>query len=91
MQATMGGDDLDAGAKVEVVGIGKHNLGADLGQPTRRHRFDGAFRADGHEARRLNHTVRRRQTTGASVTVLTLDRKGKSSRHQSTSMASPKL
>ena len=72
VQAAVRGDDVRARAEVQVVGVAEDDLRAELPQLARLHRLDGRLGADRHEAGRLDHAVRRHQTSGAGGSVARL-------------------
>ena len=57
MQAAHLGDQLVAGAQVEVVGVAKDDLSVELLEQVLRDGLDGSGRADRHERWGLNETV----------------------------------
>ena len=75
-KGTVRGDNLGAGAEEQVVGVCEHDLGADLAQLTRLHRFHRRLGAHGHETGRLDLAVRRREARDprSPVTRLHLER-----------------
>ena len=76
VQAAVRGDDLRAGAEVQVVRVAEDDLGAELPQLARLHGLDRRLGPDGHEAGRLDHAVGRHETTGASGSVARLHGEG---------------
>jgi hypothetical protein len=64
----MRGDDIDTGAKPKMIRIAEDDLRSDLLELARRHRLDGAVRADRHEYRCFDIAVREGESaaTGAA-------------------------
>jgi hypothetical protein len=48
-----------------MIRVAEQNPAADLAQIARQHRLYSSLRPDGHEARRLDHAVRRNEPTEA--------------------------
>ncbi len=61
--------DVGPGLQVEVVRVGQHGLGAQLGQVLGQHRLDRGLGADGDEGRGLDRAVRRADHPGATEPV----------------------
>ena len=74
------GDQILAGAQVQMIGVGEDNLRADLLQFVGRHGFDRGLRAHRHEDGRFDHAVRRVQPStpraGLGADVQQLELKG---------------
>ena len=62
MQSAKMPNDLDPRANEKMVGVAEDDLRAERMQFLGRHRFDGPLCADRHENRRLDDTVRCRQS-----------------------------
>ena len=58
MQAARLADQVFAGAKVQVIGIGEHDLRADLQHFPGGHGLNGGHGAHGHVYRRMDIAVR---------------------------------
>ncbi len=67
MQSAQLGDGVLAGAHGQVIGIGKHDLGAELLDGLGRDALDVCLGAHGHENRRLDVAVRGVQHAGTRV------------------------
>src|SRR5262249_28612732 len=78
VQSAAARDQIVAGPQVEMVGVAQQDLGADRFEVAMRDALDGALRADRHERRRLDLTVRRRHpaTPRAAIPVYDLKREG---------------
>ena len=69
VQAAEGRDPLGARPQHQVIGVGKHDLGAQAPQLVWQHALDGRLRADRHEGRRLHLAVRRRNLAAAGRAI----------------------
>jgi hypothetical protein len=69
MQSTRSGNDFEAGAQVEMVGIAQNDLRAHLVQFARVESLDAGLRADGHKHRRLDDAARGGQSAEARFGV----------------------
>ena len=67
MQSAQLGDGVLAGAHGQVIGIGKHDLGAELFDGLGRNTLDVCLGAHGHEDRRLDVAVRGVQHAGTRM------------------------
>ena len=67
VQATQLGDGVLAGTHGQVIGIGKHDLGAELFDGLGRNALDVCLCAHGHEDRRLDVAVRGVQHAGTRM------------------------
>jgi hypothetical protein len=68
--------DLVARAQVEVIRVGEDHLRAHRAKLQRVQRLDRAERPDGHERRRLDDAVRRRESPGSCPAVACVDLEG---------------
>ena len=66
-------DGLDPRPQIEMVGIVQQDLDAELLQDVLGHAFDRGHRADGHEDRRVDHTVWGEKLPDACLAVGRLD------------------
>src|ERR1043166_1518912 len=69
MQSASARDHVVAGPQVQMIGVAQQNLRAERLEIAMRDAFDCALRADGHERRRLDLAMGRRQHAGARATV----------------------
>src|SRR5262249_55348655 len=69
VQAAVGGDDLEAGAQVEMVGVAEDDVRVERrrGELADGQALDGAGGADGHEDGRLDGPARGLEDAGAGV------------------------
>ena len=88
VQAAVRGDDLEAGAQPQVIGVAEDDARADGLELARGHRLDGAVGADRHEDGRRDLAVRERERAGAGVAVGGR-RRGTVGRRHVSSIASP--
>src|SRR5262245_40996187 len=70
VQAAAPCDQVVARSEVEVVRVAKDDRGASLLEIARRHRFDCALRANRHEHRRFDDTMRRGQSAAPCTAVV---------------------
>ena len=77
VQAAAARDQVVAGPQIEMIGVAEQDLGAEPLEIAVRDALDRALRADGHERRRLDLAVRRRQHAGARASIGVVDLKRK--------------
>src|SRR5581483_3646808 len=73
MKPSQTGDAIGAGPEIQMIGIRENHLGADLFEIARRHRFDRALCANGHERRCLHDAVRRVEFAASSPSIRVQD------------------
>lgn len=69
VEASSTRDEIGTGAQVEVVGVPEHDRHTERLELGVGDGFDGRLRPDGHEGRRLDRSVRRRQQAAAREPV----------------------
>ena len=69
MQPAQPADGFRTGPEHQVIGIGEYDFGTGPGDALRRHTFDGRRRADRHENRRLDRSMRGHQTAASCPPV----------------------
>ncbi len=70
MQAAQRRDPLGTWPKHQMIGVGEHNVGAEVFDRLRMHRLDGRGRPYRHEGWRADLTARRRDHPRARIAVL---------------------
>lgn len=75
MQAAEVADQLVAGTQMQMVRVAEDHLRTDLAKVDGIERLHRRERSDGHERRRLDDTVRRRETARAASARLGVDEK----------------
>jgi hypothetical protein len=73
MQTTQSGNDIIAGAQVEMIGIGKYQCGAQLLDLDWSERLDRCLSANGREDRREKVAMRRGEDSRAGTVVFGCD------------------